>query len=197
MMKPLKLWIMQLRDWKLIWDSFMPLYDFKCINCGTVEEKLLATALNFTTQEKLEKKQRAWYEEQSKGKHPGYEIIFIVETPKNFQTCDNCGGPQEVQVPLTNMQPDDMWSGRNTERGYYTSKSEYLQELKNKNIESVSLNELSNINRNAKKARQEKREKQLNNLTEHIHKELAGVEISPDGNTVSEKRKYARKRKND
>jgi hypothetical protein len=109
--------------------------------------------------------------------------------------CNNCGGTVfETLAPLTAMQPDNMWAGTDTRIGYFTSKSQYERTLKDRNIVTVDKKELDKVKKNVYNVKQNRIKKQINNLNSFVEKELASVEISPDGNTVKEKNKYARKR---
>jgi hypothetical protein len=194
----------------------MPLYDLECVECGQVVEKLFTTCIDFLTYdefrtkvEKVRAKRKAKFEKEN----PGYGLIDTIpdtigeveyysfedikKYPKfhnvEWQKCD-CGGFQELVAPLCAMQPDNMWAGTDTRMGYFTSKSKYERTLKDRNIATVDKKELDKINKNVYNVKQDKIKKQINNLNSFVEKELASVEISPDGNTVKEKNKYARKR---
>lgn len=171
----------------------MPLFDLQCIECGKQVEILFNKVPEFVTYDQLTAEEKAdIYRIQSK--HiKGYDLIYCGDDRWANQIC-SCGGFQELVTPLTSMHPDKMWSGINTGQGYFTSQKSYDRVVKQKGLESVTVRELESIRKNVRKTKQAKRERQLNNLTAHIQKELAHVEISPDGNTVKEKRKYLRKR---
>jgi len=163
----------------------MPLYDFQCIECEKVEEKLFPKAIDFMLYQKYLEE---YIEELDV--IPGYTVIH---TDLYLHYCE-CGQPQQVYTPLPSMQPDSMWAGTDTRMGYFTSKSKYERTLKDRNIVTVDKKELDKINKNVYNVKQDKIKKQINNLNSFVEKELASVEISPDGNTVKEKNKYARKR---
>lgn len=150
-------------------------------------------APDFVTYDELTIEEKADLHRIKNKKFRNFEIIYCGDTRFKNQVC-RCGGFQELVTPLTTMHPDKMWSGINTGQGYFTSQKSYDRVVKQKGLESVTVRELESIRKNVRKTKQAKRERQLNNLTAHIQKELAHVEISPDGNTVKEKRKYARKR---
>ena len=128
------------------------------------------------------------------------EETILSSCPDNYRVrrgCDICGikTVHTVLPALTNMQPDNMWSGTHTSIGYFTSKSEHNKILRERNIEALTPKEFSDLNKKVKKLKIEKRQKQLNNLNKHIQKELAGVEISPDGNTMKNKREFLQARR--
>lgn len=171
----------------------MPLYDLQCILCGEIQEVYFPKITEFLEFEDLTEDELKELDKTKRDLRPGYELIYCADTRFRNQVC-KCAGFQELVTPLTNMQPDNMWSGVNTQQGYFTSKSEYQKVLKQRGLESVTMRELEGIRKNVKKTKQAKFDKQLNNLTKHIQKELAGVEVSPDGNTVKDKRKYVKSR---
>lgn len=111
-----------------------------------------------------------------------------------FIKCPTCKCRAEFMWPLTAMQPDNMWFGQSTQFGYFTSKSQYERTLKEKNLVTVDKKELDKVRSNVYNTRQDNKRKQINRTNDFLAKELSSVEISPDGNTVKEKIKYARKR---
>ena len=109
--------------------------------------------------------------------------------------CNNCKGIRfETLAPLCAMQPDSMWSGQQTQFGYFTSKSQYEQTLKDKNFATIDKKELDTYRNKVYNTRQDSIKKQRAKTNEFLAEQLASVEISPDGNTVKERNKYARKR---
>jgi hypothetical protein len=109
--------------------------------------------------------------------------------------CRNCRCKVfEVMAPLTAMQPDNMWSGQNTKFGYFTSKSQYEQSLKDRNLVTIDKKELDSTRKKVYNTRQDNKRKQAQATNDFLNQQLASVEISPDGNTVKERNKYARKR---
>jgi len=171
----------------------MPLYDLQCKKCGEVEEKLFTTWLNFISEEELTRKEKKEIEELSTKKFAGYDIIHTRIVRYTHQIC-SCGGFQELVAPLTNMQPDNMWAGQNTKFGYFTSKSQYEQSLKDRNLVTIDKKELDNTRKKVYNTRQDNKRKQAEATNDFLAQQLASVEISPDGNTVKERNKYARKR---
>lgn len=162
--------------------------------CDLVEEKLFTTYINFITFEELLERHNA---ELEKERIPGYEIIdtTLIIAQDNFQKCKACGGFQELVTPLCAMQPDTMWSGVNTNQGYFTSKSKYLNNLKERNIETLtSRSDFENVRKSVRKAKIAKIQKEKNNLEKFLTKELKGVTIDPDGNTVKERNNYVKSR---
>lgn len=110
--------------------------------------------------------------------------------------CTNCRKKRsfDVLAPLCAMQPDSMWAGTDTRFGYFTSKAQYNQLLKERNIESIDKKELDKVRKHAYNAKQDKFNKIKMKRDDFIAQELTNVEISPDGNTIKERNKYVRKR---
>jgi hypothetical protein len=100
----------------------------------------------------------------------------------------------EVMAPLTAMQPDNMWSGTDTRFGYFTSKSQYEKTLRDKNIVTVDKKELDTVRKNVYNVKQDTKKKRQKSIHDFLAKELASVEISPDGTTQKERDLYVRKR---
>lgn len=124
-----------------------------------------------------------------------HEVILDEYREVVVFNCSQCTNKHhEVLPPLVAMQPDTMWAGQNTNQGYFTSKSEYNKVLKEKNLETITHRELENVRKNVAKAKNDKKEKQLNNLISHLTNDLKDVTIDPDGNTLKERNTYVRTR---
>jgi hypothetical protein len=171
----------------------MPLYDLQCVDCEEVTEFLFPRITEFLEYKDLTKKERSELRRIKDKVHPGYELIYCGEDRFRNQVC-KCGGFQELVAPLCAMQPDSMWSGTNTRFGYFTSKSQYEQTLKDKNIVSVDKKELDTVRKNVYNTQKDNKRKQAKTTNDFLNQQLASVEISPDGNTLKERNKYARKR---
>jgi hypothetical protein len=172
----------------------MPLYDLKCLECEYITERLFPKITEFLEYKDLTKKERSELRRIKYGIHPGYELIYCGNARFRNQVC-KCGGFQELVAPLTNMQPDNMWAGTDTRLGYFTSKSKYEQTLKDRNLVSVDKKELDTVRKNVYNTKQDNKRKQVKATNDFLNQQLASVEISPDGNTLKERNKYARKRK--
>lgn len=143
----------------------MPLYDLQCKKCESVWPDVLL----------------------------GYYRDLVI-VPKS-KKCSNCGSVRfEIMAPLCAMQPDTMWSGQQTNMGYFTSKSQYENTLKEKNLVTIGKKELDTHRKKVYNTRQDNKRKQAQATNDFLNQQLASVEISPDGNTVKERNKYARKR---
>lgn len=143
----------------------MPLFDLECKKCKSVWPDVML----------------------------GYYRDLVI-VPKS-KKCSNCGSVRfEILAPLTAMQPDSMWFGQQTQFGYFTSKSQYEQTLKDKNLVTIDKKELDTHRNKVYNTRQDNIKKQRAKTNEFLAEQLASVEISPDGNTVKERNKYARKR---
>lgn len=142
----------------------MPLYDLQCKKCKNIREDVWLSCYQ--------------------------DMIMDIQNK-----CRKCKCKMfEVMAPLTAMQPDSMWSGQNTRFGYFTSKSQYEQTLKDKNIVSVDKKELDTVRKNVYNTQKDNKRKQAKATNDFLNQQLASVEISPDGNTLKERNKYARKR---
>lgn len=126
-------------------------------------------------------------------KHGIKEIYFGKVSDQITYTFWDCGCIATRIFSLCAMQPDNMWSGVKTDHGYFTSKSEYLNNLKAKNLETITLRELADVRKNVAKAKKDKKEKQINNLKNHLTEELKGVTIDSDGNTLTQRNRIIRK----
>jgi hypothetical protein len=126
------------------------------------------------------------------------EIILPVcpddyKVRSGCETC-NCNSDFEILPPLTNMQPDNMWAGKQTDLGYFNSKKQYKDYIKNNNLELATRNNYESVQKKSKTRVKDAIDKSSKSLEKFIEKELSGVEISPDGNTVKEKNKYIKSR---
>lgn len=129
--------------------------------------------------------------------HGVFEMYMLLEDwNKTWIYCPEsyCAAACTRIDSLCSVQPDSMWAGQQTHQGYFTSKSEYNKVLKEKNLETITPSELENVRKNVAKAKADKKEKQLNNLTLHLTNELKDVTIDPDGNTLKERNTYVRTR---
>lgn len=124
-----------------------------------------------------------------------HEVVAEWQDVAVVFNCSGCNNKyHDMLAPLTAMHPDNMWSGTDTRFGHFTSKSQYNQLLKERNIVTVDKKELDTVKKNVYNAKQDKLNKLKKNVNEYVEKELTNVEISPDGNTIKERNKYVRKR---
>lgn len=120
---------------------------------------------------------------------------IVTNCPDNFKKtiyCSFCEGMilHDILPPLTAMQPDNMWHFGNTSLGNFTSKKEYNTYIKNNNIERATRENYESVQKKQANRFETVAKANKEKLNKFIEKELAGVEVSPDGNTVKEKNKY-------
>ena len=88
---------------------------------------------------------------------PSFEDWNKTITPE-VQTCE-CGGFMELLPSLTSMQPDSMWSGKNTDYGYFTSKKEFNKFQKDNNLVRAERGTFEQVQKKSK-----------NRISDHIKK---------------------------
>lgn len=138
----------------------MPIFDIQCLKCNNKVEAIMTACPD------------------------NYEIT---------KECDMCGQVviHTVLPPLTSMQPDKYWAGHNTQHAGYVTSGSFLKRFeKQNNLERVSNKDMEQVQKNARKKKQDDRQKNADNLNKFLEKELAPVEISNDGNTVKEQNKF-------
>lgn len=172
----------------------MPIYELECVQCHNKVEKLFTCIMNFITQEELAAKKNIELELARKKKFVGFDTIDTTNyTPDSasHQVCEMCGGFLELLPSLPSMQPDKYWAGHETTHAGYVTSGSFLKRFeKQNNLERVSNRDMEQVQKNARKKKQDDRQKNADNLNKFLEKELAPVEISNDGNTVKEQNKF-------
>lgn len=120
---------------------------------------------------------------------------IVTNCPNNFKKtiyCSFCKGMilHDILPPLTAMHPDNMWFNGNTGLGNFSSKKQYKDYIRNNNLELATRDNYESVQKKSKTRIKDAMEKSTKSIEKFIEKELSGVEISPDGNTVKEKNKY-------
>lgn len=138
----------------------MPIFDVECLKCNNKVEAIMTACPD------------------------SYEVT---------KECAFCGRPtlHTVLPPLTSMQPDKYWAGHNTTHAGYVTSGSFLKRFeKQNNLERVTNRDMEQVQKNARKKKQDDRQKNADNLNKFLEKELAPIEISNDGNTVKEQNKF-------
>src|SRR5687767_15036695 len=141
----------------------MPLFDIKCTSCGEVIEDVIIK----------DYPKSGYFSDQGKEYRCICNDIYF-----------------EILAPLTSMQPDSMWAGKQTDLGYFTSKKDYKDHIKNNNLERATRENYESVQKKKANRLETIKAKNKEKLTKFIEKELCSVEISNDGNTVKEINKY-------
>ena len=100
----------------------------------------------------------------------------------------------KLNYSLVSVHPDNMWSGVDTQFGHFTSRTAYERLLKERGLVTIDKKELDKTRKKVYNTKQDNKRKQAQATNDFLNQQLASVEISPDGNTVKERNKYARKR---
>lgn len=109
-----------------------------------------------------------------------YEEVIVFN-------CSNCKNKyHEVLPPLVSMQPDSMWFGKQTDLGYFTSKKTFNNYIKQNNLERVDRSILEDAHKKYNERKADPLKKTRKQMEKFLEKELASVEISPDGTTIKE-----------
>ncbi len=119
---------------------------------------------------------------------------YVICTETDGKSYNICGHDAYRIWSKVSMQPDNMWFGKQTDLGYFNSKKEYKDYIKNNNLERATRENYESAQKKKANRLETITKKNKENLTKFIEKELSGVEVSPDGNTIKEKNKYIKAR---
>ena len=124
------------------------------------------------------------------------EVIIPIYKEAMKMSCDfcNCITWWETQAPLVSMQPDNMWAGHQVHGQHITSKSFLKRYEKQNHLERVDRSTLEEVQKKSKTRMAKAIETSNDNIGKFLEKELSGVEISNDGNTVKEQNKFNKER---
>lgn len=124
----------------------MPLFDIQCIECKTIHPDFILK------------------------QYSDYVCLDYKQCGENGCTCS----AYEVMFPLTNMQPDNMWSGVTNQHGNFTSKSYYKRYLKQRNLERVDNSIIEEVSKKqrARKDPKNLEEKISKRVTKYLEKEV-------------------------
>lgn len=125
------------------------------------------------------------------------EIVLTVYKDAMKKPCElcNCVTVWETQAPLTNMQPDKYWSGQVTPHAGYVTSGSFLKRFEKQNhLEKVDRSVYEEAQKKSANRHSEMVKKNKENTIKFLEKELAPVEISPDGTTVKEQKKFIKDR---
>lgn len=173
----------------------MPIYELECVVCHNKVEKLFTCIMNFLTFDEYVAKVEAERAEHAKTKFAGFDSVDL--TPIIYQGtlfCELCNGFLELVPSLPSMQPDKMWAGHMTEAGYVTSGSFLKRYRKQNNLERVDRSIYEEAQKKSANRHKEMVERNKQNTIKFLEKELASVEISPDGTTYKEQRDFIKAR---
>jgi hypothetical protein len=111
---------------------------------------------------------------------------IINNCPDNFKIneyCFNCNQLIDLDIlpPLTAMQPDNMWFGKQTNLGYFNSKKEYKDYIKNNNLERATRDNYESAQKNQSKRFETVAQKNKENLNKFIEKEIVHTIDLPEG----------------
>jgi hypothetical protein len=124
-----------------------------------------------------------------------HEVVMEWQEEAVVFNCSGCTNQyHDLLPPLTAMQPDNMWHNGQTGLGNFNSKKQYKDYIKNNNLERATRENYESAQKKQSKRFETVAQKNKENLTKFIEKELSGVEVSPDGNTVKEKNKFTKAR---
>lgn len=132
----------------------MPLFDVKCTSCGEVIEDVLIK----------DYPKSGYFSDQGKE----YRCV-----------CNDTYF--EILAPLTAMQPDNMWFGKQTNLGYFNSKKEYKDYIKNNNLERATRDNYESAQKNQSKRFETIAQKNKQNLNKFIEKEIVHTIDLPEG----------------
>jgi hypothetical protein len=123
------------------------------------------------------------------------EEVNIAAYPDNHMVKKHCVFCNErtffdVLPPLTAMQPDNLWAGHMIHGQAITSKSYLNRYRKQNNLEKVDESVIEHVKKKADRRISDAMDKSGDNLKGFLEKELSGVEVSNDGNTVKEQNKF-------
>lgn len=102
-------------------------------------------------------------------------LMSYEESWEQFCVCCNTWTIWETLPPLVAMHPDNMWSGVNTQQGYFTSKEQHLSYLKNNSLHRVERGMVEEVKKKAKNRVPEQLKKNEKNLEKFLGKELASM----------------------
>lgn len=124
------------------------------------------------------------------------EVIIPVYKKAMKMSCDFCSCITwwETQAPLVSMQPDNMWAGHMVHGKHITSKSFLNRYEKQNHLERVDRSILDEVRKKSEKRMSNVIQQSSDNIGKFLEKELSGVEISNDGNTVKEQNKFNKAR---
>lgn len=125
------------------------------------------------------------------------EVVLTVYKDNFKQSCDicNCITWWETQAPLTNMQPDKYWSGQVTPHAGYVTSGSFLKRFEKQNhLEKVDRSTYEEVKKKQDNRYRDVAAKNAKGTKGFLEKELASVEISPDGTTIKEQRKFIKAR---
>jgi len=96
--------------------------------------------------------------------HGREEVLYITtDAPKTFR-CNNVINRWKMVWSLVSMQPDNMWSGKITDLGYFTSKQKFEQHIKNNNLERIDRGGYEQVQKKSKNKLSEIKRKQKRKL---------------------------------
>lgn len=111
-----------------------------------------------------------------------HEVVMEWQEEAVVFNCSNCHNKyHDLLAPLTAMQPDNMWFGKQTNLGYFNSKKEYKDYIKNNNLERATRDNYESAQKNQSKRFETVAQKNKENLNKFIEKEIVHTIDLPEG----------------
>lgn len=106
---------------------------------------------------------------------------FLTKLPKSGRRrCPRCRKWAGWTPSLVAVRPDDMWMGKETDHGYFTSRSRYDRQMRSEGRERItSLSDLEAMHKMADEGKASKKKKQAAKRRQILEDVFRGVDFKP------------------